>query len=64
MPLDYDVDQVADDAEKYYGNRTKPVPKPDIEFGVDTENTLVYDLNAVDASRIDAARINAMTQVS
>ena len=64
MPLDYDVDQVADDADKYYGDRTKPVPKPGIEFGVDTDNTLVYDLAAVDSSRIDASRINAMTQVS
>ena len=64
MPLDYDVEQVADDAEKYYGDRTKPTPKPGVEFGVDTENTLVYDLSAVDSSRIDAAKINSMTQVS
>lgn len=64
MPLDYDVDQISDDAEQYYGDRTKPVPKPPLEFGVDTDNTLIYDLNAVDSSRIDAARINAMTQVS
>lgn len=64
MPLDYDIDQIAQDADKYYGDRTKPVPKPGIEFGVDTDNTLIYDLAAVDSSRIDAARINAMTQVS
>lgn len=64
MPLDYDIDQVADDADKYYGDRTNPVPKPKIEFGVDTDNTLVYDLSAVDSSRIDSAKINAMTQVS
>lgn len=64
MPLDYDIDQIADDADKYYGDRTKAVPKPGIEFGIDTDNTLVYDLSAVDSSRIDASRINAMTQVS
>ena len=62
MPLD--VNNVADDAEQYYGNRTRPVPKPSLEIGIDTENRLINDINAVDATRIDTASINGMTQVS
>lgn len=61
MPLDYNVDEIADNAEQYYGDRTKPAPKPPLEIGIDTENKLVYDLAAVDSSRIDSSKINAMT---
>lgn len=64
MPLNYNDDKIADDAEQYYGTRTNAVPKPPVEIGIDTENRLVYDISAVDSSRIDTSNINAMTQVS
>lgn len=62
MPLDYD--EINDRAQQFAGQHTKPVPKPPIEFGVDTEQQIIYDLNEVESSRIDTATLNSFTQVS
>lgn len=63
MPTNYD-DYIADNAEDLYGKRIKPAPMPKPEIGIDLENQLVYDFNSIDSSRIDAASINSLTQVS
>ena len=62
MPLDYD--EINDLGQQYYGDRTKPVPKPEVEFGIDTSNQIIYDINTVKSERIDTATINSFTQVS
>ena len=62
MPLDYD--EINELGQQYYGDRTKPVPKPEVEFGIDTSNQIIYDINTVKSERIDTATINSFTQVS
>lgn len=57
-------DYIADNADQYYGKRIEPSPAPKPEIGLDLDNQLIYDFNAIDSSRIDAAHINALTSVS
>ena len=64
MPLDYDVDNIADDADELYGKKINPVPKPPVDIGIDTDNKLIWDLDAVQSSRVDTASINSLTSVS
>lgn len=63
MPLDYDV-ETAENAEEFFGKKMNPVPVPPVEIGIDTDNQLIWDLDTVQASRIDAATLNSLTSVS
>ena len=56
MPLDYDVD-TSNETKELLGKKINPVPVPKVDIGVDTDNKLIYDMDAVQSSRIDTASI-------
>lgn len=64
MPLDYDVEDIAENADELYGKKINPVPMPPVDIGIDTDNKLIWDLDAVQSSRVDTASINSLTSVS
>lgn len=48
-----------------YGKKIENVPKPKRDFGIDTEDTLFWDLAAVDATTsVDMSEINKFTNIS
>lgn len=47
-----------------YGKELKNVPKPERNIGVDTENSLLWDLASVQAERVDLSEIEKFTNIS
>ena len=48
-----------------YGKKIENIPKPKRDFGIDTEDTLFWDLAAVDATTsVDMSEINKFTNIS
>lgn len=53
------------DDPSIYNKKLETVPKPQKKFGVDTDQTLLYDISAVDsASSIDMSEIDKFTNIS
>lgn len=47
-----------------YGKQIETIPKPERNIGIDTDNTLLWDLASVQAERIDLSEIDKFTNIS
>lgn len=58
------IDAAIVDDEAAYGVPTKAVPKPEVNIGIDTKNTLLSNIaNAGVSSQLDLAAIQSFTQI-
>ena len=58
-------DSVFKNQSDLYGNKIKPVPKPELEIGIDRTNSFITNIvQEGDSHSIDISKINSFTQIS